>query len=221
MRAGRVQYQWVIVLLTIIGLGVSGCGFQPLYGTNSNLDGADGSALASIEVGQITNQNENRMVALDVRNALIDLLSAHGQADPAYRLDVDLFESLQGIAVQQDATTTRFNYLLNADFKLHDNNTARLACAGQARIVSAYNVVDSEFATVTSRRNAETRAAQTISERIKLRLSVHFRNPEERCGLTEAERKEKEAKEKAEAEQAAEAAKDRESDTEKDRTETQ
>ena len=183
MTAGQIRYQWVIVLLTVFGLGVSGCGFQPLYGTTSNLDGADGSALASIEVGQITNQNQNRMVELDVRNALIDLLAAHGKVPPAFRLDVVLTESLQGIAVQQDATTTRFNYLLNADYKLYDNQAARLACAGRARIVSAYNVVDSEFATVTSRRNAETRAAQTISERIKLRLGVHFKNPEERCGL--------------------------------------
>lgn len=221
MTAGRVQYQWVIILMTIIGLGVSGCGFQPLHGTTSNLDGAGGSALASIEVGQVSNANQNRMVALDVRNSLIDLLSAHGRADPAYRLDVVLTESLQGIAVQQDATTTRFNYLLNATYELHDNKSAELACVGSARIVSAYNVVDSEFATVTSRRNAETRAAQTISERIKLRLSVHFRNPEERCGLTEAEREAKEAKEKAEAEKAAEAAKERERNAQEDRIEEQ
>ena len=57
-----------------------------------------------------------------------------------------------------------------------DLSQGKMVLNGNSRAFSAYNVVDSEFATVTARRDAEFRAARNIAEDMKLQLALFFKS---------------------------------------------
>ena len=57
----------------------------------------------------------------ELRNALIDYLQSDGEEQgKAYHLKIVLNESPQGIALQNDATITRYNNTLTAHYTLTD-----------------------------------------------------------------------------------------------------
>lgn len=55
-----------------------------------------------------------------------------------------------------------------------DIRTGNTVHEGQSRSIASYNVVDSQFATLSAQRDAEERAAVELSEDIKLRLAIFF-----------------------------------------------
>jgi len=91
-----------------------------------------------------------------------------------YRLIVTLSENREGLALRRDASVTRYNYVLRATFELRDAATDVVVDKGDARAIAAYNVVDSQFATLSAEQDAETRAARELAEQIRLRLGVGF-----------------------------------------------
>jgi LPS-assembly lipoprotein len=145
---------------------LAGCGFRPLYG-HSNL----APEMATIYVEPIAERD-----GYELRNTLIDLLHSDGEtAGKAYRLKVTLNENSQGIALQNDATITRYNNRLEARYVLSDMQGHELTSGTQTEL-SAYNVVQSPYATLTAQMDSSKRAAQDVAERIHLDLGVWFRN---------------------------------------------
>jgi len=145
---------------------ISGCGFKPLYGTDNQ---PLVSTLASIDIGPIPNR-----LGRDVRNALVKVLRQPAtQNQPSrYHLDVELRQTVQGVAIQDDDSITRFNFRLDANYVLTEKSTNTLITKSRVQTVAAYNVVDSEFATLIARRDVEERAAREIAEKIRVRLSL-------------------------------------------------
>ena len=143
----------------------AGCGFRPLYG-HSNL----APEMASIFVEPIADRD-----GFELRNTLIDLLHADGEsAGKAYRLKITLNENSQGIALQNDATITRYNTTLDARYTLSDARGNMLTTGTQTEL-SAYNVVNSPYATLVAAQDSTKRAAQDMAQRIQLDLGVWFR----------------------------------------------
>ena len=141
------------------------CGFRPLYG-RSTLS----PQLAAIYVEPIAERD-----GYELRNTLIDRLQSDGRAaGKAYRLKIVLNESAQGIALQNDATITRYNNRLEARYTLSDMKGNVLTSGSQTEL-SAYNVVQSPYATLTAQQDASKRAAQDVAERIHLDLGAWFR----------------------------------------------
>src|SRR6476469_9454415 len=90
---------------------LAACGFRPMYG-RSNLS----PQLASIYVEPIAERD-----GYELRTRLIDLLQSDGQqAGKRYNLKILINESSQGIALQNDATITRYNQTLEARYTLTD-----------------------------------------------------------------------------------------------------
>jgi LPS-assembly lipoprotein len=89
-------------------------------------------------------------------------------------LKITLNESQQGIALQNDATITRYNNTLDAHYTLSDAQGNVLTTGSQSEL-SAYNVVNSPYATLAAEQDASKRAAQDVAERIHLGLGVWFR----------------------------------------------
>jgi LPS-assembly lipoprotein len=146
-------------------LAVAGCGLQPLYG-----DSRLSPQMASIYVEPITDAT-----GYELRNALIDLLGSNGQvAGKTYRLTITLTDSSQGVALQNDATITRYNDTLNAAYVLADANGKELT-SGSLTGLSSYNVANSPFATLAARQDSDKRAALDIAQRLRLDLGVYFR----------------------------------------------
>jgi LPS-assembly lipoprotein len=145
-------------------LQLAGCGFHPMYG--SSLE----PQLASIFVEPIPERD-----GYELRTALIDLLHSDGEAGgKAYRLKITLNEAQQGIALQNDATITRYNNTLDAHYTLSDAR-GDVVTTGEQKELSAYNVVQSPYATLAAEQDSSKRAAQDVAERIHLDLGVWFR----------------------------------------------
>jgi LPS-assembly lipoprotein len=145
-------------------LVLAACGFHPMYGR------ATGPALASIYVEPIIERD-----GYELRTALIDALQSDGvEQGKAYFLKITLNESPQGIALQNDATITRYNNTLTARYTLTDAQGAVLT-TGNLTQMAAYNVVQSPYATQVAALDSSKRAAQEIAERIHLDLGVWFR----------------------------------------------
>jgi LPS-assembly lipoprotein len=143
---------------------LAGCGFHPMYGS------ALAPQLSSIYVEPIAERD-----GYELRNTLIDLLQSDGVvAGKTYRLKITLNEVQQGIALQNDATITRYNNTLDARYTLSDAQ-GNVLTTGTQKELSAYNVVNSPYATLTAEQDASKRAAQDVAERIHLDLGVWFR----------------------------------------------
>jgi LPS-assembly lipoprotein len=143
---------------------VAGCGFHPLYG------GRLEPQMASVYVEPIEERD-----GYELRTRLIDLLHTDGrQEGKRYFLKVILNESAQGIALQNDATITRYNNTLDAKYVLSDAQGTTLFTGTQTELAS-YNVVNSPYATLTAAQDSSKRAAQQMAERIQLDLGVWFR----------------------------------------------
>ena len=143
---------------------LSACGFQPLYGNNT------APQMSAIFVEDIAERN-----GFELRTRLIDILNTDGlQTGKRYRLKVTLSESSQGIALQNDATITRYNNRMEARFVLSDAGGKEVYRGTQSEL-SSYNVVQSPYATLAAEQDSGKRAVQDMAERIRLELAVWFR----------------------------------------------
>lgn len=154
-----------IVTIAALCVALAGCGFTPLYG-----GGKVAPQLSSIYVEPIAERN-----GYELRTRLIELLNSDGVlAGKRYRLKITMTESSQGIALQNDATITRYNNRMVAKYVLSDAS-GTLVTQGTQSELSSYNVVQSPYATLAGEQDSGKRAAQDMAERIRLELGVWFR----------------------------------------------
>jgi LPS-assembly lipoprotein len=141
------------------------CGFRPMYGRSSL-----SPQLASVYVEPIAERD-----GYELRNRLIDLLQSDGESTgKRYNLKILINEASQGIALQNDATITRYNQTLEARYTLTDAQ-GNVLTSGIQTALSAYNVVDSPYATLAASQDSSKRAALDMAERIQLDLGAWFR----------------------------------------------
>jgi LPS-assembly lipoprotein len=117
-------------------------------------------------------------IGYELRNTMIDLLDGPGTATgAAYRLKLGLTQSTQGIALQNDATITRYNDTLTVTYQLSDM-AGHIVTKGTETGLSAYNVLPSSpnanYGTLVAQQDADKRAAQDIAQRIRFDLNVYF-----------------------------------------------
>jgi LPS-assembly lipoprotein len=158
-----------LVLAAFLPL-LAGCGFHPLYG-DARLE----PQMASIYVEPVAERN-----GYELRNALINLLASNGESGgKAYRLKLTLNETNQSVALQNDATITRYNDTLTVTYVLSDAKGKEVTHGTQSDL-SSYNVVNSPYSTLAGQQDADKRAAQEIAERIRIDLGEFFRHQDGR-----------------------------------------
>jgi LPS-assembly lipoprotein len=156
-----------LAALTLAGFA-GGCGFHPLYGDGGATAGTR-DKLAAIFVEPIPNR-----LGYELRNELIDLFDSSGRVShDAFRLRVTLSQKSEGVALQNDAAITRYNDTLTVHYELTDR-FGKLVTSGDESGLTAYNVVESPYATLIAQRDADTRAAYDIAYRIRTDLAVFF-----------------------------------------------
>ena len=160
----------------IVTMLLGGCGFHPLYGgMNSDMR----EKLSSIYVEPMPER-----LGYELRNTMIDLLDGPGTASgAAYRLKLALSQTTQGIALQNDATITRYNDTLTVTYELSDM-AGHVVTKGTETGLSAYNVLptgpniplspQANYGTLAAQQDADKRAAQDIAQRIRFDLNVFF-----------------------------------------------
>lgn len=151
---------------------VAGCGesgFRPMYASSAIVGGPDVSAkLAQLEVAPIPGRVGQRL-----RNEIIYQSTGGGHAaEPVYRLEVVIRESLTPTLVQEDGNSSGSIYNLNTSFRLVRIADRSVALSGESNGRIAFQRFDSVFANVRARQDAEDRAAKTVGEELKGRLAA-------------------------------------------------
>jgi LPS-assembly lipoprotein len=166
------------VFVVAATLVLSACGFRPLYGTSSIPEGA-ANAFAAVRIEPIPPTNDSDRIGYLVSGALDEALHKPGlNAEARHVLKVSLADERRGLAIQDDASITRYNYRLSADWMLVAIGSDTPVTKGMAQTTASYNVVDSEYATLVARKDAEERAAREIAEQIKLKIAVALGKPD-------------------------------------------
>ena len=155
----------------LLCLALAGCGFEPLYGRGGDGGGAVTEELSSILVFPIADRTGQQM-----HNMLRDGLTPLGQpAEPQFGLRVRLTETLVDLGIREDATATRANLTMKADYSLVDWQDKAVLFRGRSNSTNSYDILDSQFATQVAEEDARKRALQQLSDEVKVRLAVYFK----------------------------------------------
>lgn len=160
----------LVALAAMAGLGLAGCGFQPLYGSNTTTaSGARLSeAMASVDVTPIPGR-----VGQKVRNELIFANTGGGYAaEPRYKLNIAIRERVISQLVRITGDAKGQVYQLEARFKLINLADGTIIHQGSAISRAPYSRYQEIFSNVRARYDAENRAARTVSESIKTQLAA-------------------------------------------------
>ena len=155
-------------LLLPIGLGLGGCGLQPMYAGGSH--GVVARTLSDVEIGPIAGQQGWLM-----RNALIDRLGADGHGPGRYRLDVVLDDKITGFGIRSNNTVTRERRTLRARFKLIDASNQAVLLDATAGSDAGIDVVTSEYAVIAAEQTALERLSGEVADQIVTRVALYAR----------------------------------------------
>ncbi len=75
---------------------------------------------------------------------------------------------------RKDATATRALMKLVAQYRLTEIASGTEVHSGASRATAAYNVVESDFATIATEKNARERVSRIVAEDVAMRLSMCF-----------------------------------------------
>ena len=163
-----------VLIAMCAALSLAACGssgFQPLYGASGS--GAPvPERLAEVDIATIPSRVGQR-----IRNELIfqnNGTHSERSANPRERLEVVIKESVTSALVRSDGTSFSQVYQLEATFRLLDIEQKRVVLEGRSFGRAAFERVQSTYANVRAREDAENRAARTIADDLKLRLAAHF-----------------------------------------------
>jgi len=154
------------IIAVISLLFLTACGFQPLYEAGGS-SSAMQTYLASVEVGPIKGR-----VGQIMRNRLVSRLN--GAGNPEYRLDVGLQQNSETFGVRPDTATTQEQLTLTAGVRLVSLKTGEPVLEENFRARTSFDLVLSDFATVSQREDVANRLALELAERIHRRLALHF-----------------------------------------------
>ena len=144
---------------------VSAC--QPLYGrTQSGARVKD--VMASLEISEVPGR-----VGQKVRNELIFTSTGGGHsADPAYRLDITVRESVSNILVELTGDIQGQQFNLDADFTLVRLADKQTVLRGKSTGRAAFDRFDPIFTNIRARIDAENRAARVVADGIRTRIAA-------------------------------------------------
>ncbi|MEM1381449.1 MAG: hypothetical protein AAGH41_12575 [Pseudomonadota bacterium] len=164
-------------LLVSALLFVSGCGFKPLYATNT--EDSLGGSLEQVALGPIRGSVAPRDV---MRETLSERFST-GEGDERYLISVDLRDVTRAVSVTIDSNARRFNYQLTATINYLDRETDETRRQTLQTVVS-FAVTPSQYATLIGQEDATRRAVIDLTRKIETdaALYVQGRAPAEARG---------------------------------------
>lgn len=157
---------------------LSGCGFQPVYGTHRAAPSVAGaipsqttaSALSRIDIAIIPDR-----VGQMLRNDLIDRLYRNGYpSNPIATLKIrKLEENKTELDITKSSEATRAQLRIRTKMQLVDSSEHVLLDRDLSTITS-YNVLGSEFATRVSEEDARQSGLNDLARQVELNLSLYY-----------------------------------------------
>ena len=149
-------------------MAISGCGFEPLYGSRGETKVINN--FAYLRVAKIKDR-----IGQQLRNELLHQLHSAGRASTTkYELFATLQENSSSLAVRKSAFATRANLTVTAKFKLLPEGASKPLLDSSQEATVSYNIYNSEFATKIARREAQMRAVKSLSKDIVIQLAIYF-----------------------------------------------
>jgi LPS-assembly lipoprotein len=158
----------LLALLLPVGLGLAGCGLEPMYAGGGR--GPVARTLRDVEIGPIEGQQ-----GWLVRNALVDRLGADGHGPARFRLDVVLDDQISGFGIRSNNTVTRERRTLRARFKLIDTSNQDVLLDATAGADAGVDVVTSEYAVIAAEQTALEHLAGEVADQIVSRVALYAR----------------------------------------------
>ncbi|MDP1630136.1 MAG: LPS assembly lipoprotein LptE [Caulobacter sp.] len=156
-----MQARLIALALLFLTPTLAGCGFTPLYAAPGVSPG-----LSSIE----TVAPEGRTGYL-LRAALDDALARDARLPPTYRLTIDLKEVRTARGRRADATASRYELVLTADWKLVRAATGAVVRQGSSQTEVTFDRADRPYAAITAHQDGQARAATELARKIQLQLA--------------------------------------------------
>jgi LPS-assembly lipoprotein len=153
-------------------LGLSGCGFRPLYGSSGvTTSGPVATELAAVDVSRIPER-----VGQLMRRALQQRLWVSGQSSPRYTLTAYPSFGVEQEGIRPYGTPTRIRITATASWWLTTNATPPQPVAnGAERSFDAFDLPDGQFFAADAARDAMmVRLVDQMAEDIVSRLALHF-----------------------------------------------
>ncbi|MFN7115114.1 MAG: LPS assembly lipoprotein LptE [Alphaproteobacteria bacterium] len=149
------------------------CGFQPMYAVpDSAAHKSVAAQYADIEILNIPDRDGQYL-----RNALIDRIYVAGRpASARYALEIaPLQKTATNQAVRKDATYTRSLMEISTRLRLRDRESGEVVLDRAQRAQGSYNLLDNQFATISSRDSLNDRLLEELADSIQTALALHFR----------------------------------------------
>jgi LPS-assembly lipoprotein len=162
--AGTLAILAVILMVTPM---LGACGFRPLH---ADIDGTGSASekLAAMQIAPIPGR-----VGQQLRNELIFKSTGGGLAPPAeYRLNIAIRERVTSTLVERTGDAKRQIYNLDAKFTLTRMSDKTELLKGSSFARAGFERFESIFSNVRARYDAENRAAKTVAQDLKARLSA-------------------------------------------------
>jgi len=147
-----------LALLALM-LGLSGCGFTPLYG-----DAGAGSSLSRIAVSTPDDRLGYRL-----REQLDDALARDSSQPPLWRLETVVEQSRRPLGRRIDDTATRYELTVRGAWTLTPV-TGGTPLGGVEVVTTTYAAADQPYAAIAAQQDGEDRAAASLARRIRLSL---------------------------------------------------
>lgn len=153
----------------IVSAALTGCGFRPMHASAEYGGPEVAQTLAAVHIPVIKGRVGQR-----VRNEIVyDIKQRGGDYEaPAYRLEIQVRDSITDIAVEQTGKATSQVYDLTASFKLYRITDNEVVLSGVSRSKASLDRFKPEFSNLRARRDAENRAAKEIAESIRTRVAA-------------------------------------------------
>jgi LPS-assembly lipoprotein len=162
-----------VLALLLFPILLAACGFHPVYMKNSGQTGT-AKDLGSVSIDSISDRKGQML-----RNNLIDRMYIKGRpSKPTARLLVSLTATERELGFKKDATATRAQLELTANYRLLDIESGKELMRTTSRSLVSYNILDAQYATLSSKEDAYKRGLEELSEMITTRLSLYFAGDE-------------------------------------------
>lgn len=145
-------------------LGLSGCGFQPLYGNVPML-----ASLRRVEV-----EAAKGRTGFLLQEQLDDQL-ARDRSEPAlYRLDTAVQETRYPYGGRVNNVANRYEINVAVRYRLMEISTRRRLTEGTVNVAVTYDSADPPYAGVAAQQSGEERAASQAAVLLRLELARYF-----------------------------------------------
>ena len=157
--------------LFLLGAGLEGCGFQPLYGQRNE----EGESKVAGDLGQILILPIGHRAGQQLHNYLRDRINPSGQpAKPDYALSVQLSERIDELGIELDATATRARLTMIAEYALLKLPDQKPVFRSVARFTNSFDILEDPYATQVAEFDARNQSLVALSDQMRLRLAAYF-----------------------------------------------